>query len=483
MNKTNLDWDKIDWNKIKEKVNRLQTRIVKAVRQGKERLVKRLQYLLSVSRDAKLLAVRKVTTNPGRKTAGVDGELWTTSENKLLKAMQLTSKKYNPAPLKRIYIPKKNGDMRPLGIPTMYDRAMQALYALNLDPVVEALSDLTSFGFRKWRCRQDAGAYLFNLLSRKTSAEWILEGDIKACFDKISHEWLLKYVKMNKKMLKKFLKSGYMEAGKLFPTEEGTPQGGVISPILSNIVLNGIEGMLKTKYWTNRLGTIDRQHNKRKVYLTRYADDFIITATDKGTLIEIKEMLKEFLGERGLMLSEEKTLITHIKDGFEFVGWNFRKYSNGKLIIQPSEKSIKSISDKIRETIYKGIATKAEELIDKLDSMIRGWCNQNSCMCSKEAFKRIDKVVFESLWKWAYRRHNSDKSKGWIKSRYWYRKDQRDWIFGTPKHSLRFASSIKIVRHRLVKLEANPYLPEWKEYYTDRQLMKTIDKLKAELES
>jgi RNA-directed DNA polymerase len=476
-----LDWEQIDWTRVKDEVNRLQSQITKAIIKGAKNLAKKLQYLLSISRNAKLLSVKKVTTNPGKKTSGVDGELWLTTKVKLLKAIQLTAKKYQTKPLRRVSIPKKNGKMRDLGIPTMDDRAMQALYALTLDPIAEIIADVTSFGFRKYRSCQDAGDYLFKLLGRKTSAEWVLEGDIKGCFDNIKHEWMLKNVSMNKRMLKKFLKAGYIEKGELYPTEEGTPQGGIISPILANLTLDGIEAMLKAKYWHNKVGTIDRQHNKKKVYLTRYADDFIITAIDRETLIEIKEMLINFLDERGLKLSEEKTLITHVKEGFDFLGWHFRKYNSGKLIIEPSKKSIKSICDKIRETIYKSIAMKSEELIKILNPIITGWCNYHKGMCSKESFKKIDKTVFESLWKWARKRHNN-KSKEWIKEKYWYREKQRDWIFGTPELRLKFASDVKIIRHRLIKFEANPYLPEWKDYYTDRELKQKYDKLKAELE-
>lgn len=224
-------WKNIDWHKAEQEVNRLQIRIVKATQQKDYNAVKRLQYLLTHSFYAKALAVKRVVTNDGRKTPGVDGVLWNTPAKKMKAVLSLTDKRYCARPLRRVYIEKKDKKKkRPLGIPTMYDRAMQALYALALEPVAETTADGKSFGFRKGRCAQDACEYLFNALSRKhISPKWVLEGDIKGCFDHISHDWLLANIPMDKNILKQFLKAGFIYQRELFPTEEGTPQGGIIS--------------------------------------------------------------------------------------------------------------------------------------------------------------------------------------------------------------------------------------------------------------
>ena len=309
-------WKTIDWKKAEQEVNRLQVRIVKATQEKKWNTVKRLQYLLTHSFYAKALAVRRVTTNKGKKTAGVDGEIWSTPAMKMRAVMSLTDKGYKAKPLRRVYIEKKaKKKKRPLGIPTMYDRAMQALYALALEPVAETTADTKSFGFRKGRCCQDACEYIFTALSRKVSPEWVLEGDIKGCFDNISHEWLVENIPMDKSILKQFLKAGFIFKGELFPTEDGTPQGGVISPILANMALDGMQKVLSDRFHTNRLGKVDlRFKNAHKVNLVRYADDFVVTAATEEIALEAKELIKDFLKTRGLELSDEKPVVTHIND-------------------------------------------------------------------------------------------------------------------------------------------------------------------------
>jgi RNA-directed DNA polymerase len=461
-------WNQICWKPIEKRVNKLQSRITKAIIEGKKSLAKKLQYLLTNSFYAKLLAVRKVTSNKGKNTSGIDKRLWSTPITKLKGVLSLESKGYKASPLKRVYIEKKGKKKkRPLGIPTMYDRAMQALYAMALDPIAEATADKASFGFRKKRCIQDAATHIFIYLRIKTGAQWILEGDIKGCFDNISHQWMLDNILMDKRMLKQFLKAGFVYQKKLFPTEDGTPQGGIISPILANMTLDGIERKIKERYWTNKKGTINRNYNDHKVHYTRYADDFIVTADSREILVEIKQMIIEHLKQRGLMLSEEKTLITHTDEGFDFLGWNFKKYK-GIFLSKPSKASLKNISDKVRNTIKSNRTAKQGDLIRKLNPIITGWCNNHRSVAATDSYSKLDRTLFTSLWRWARRRHPI-KTRKWTKNRYWKKEKNRDWIFSDGKKALKFASSTKIFRHSLIKFDANPYLDTHKEYYRARE--------------
>jgi RNA-directed DNA polymerase len=469
-------WAAVDWRKAEEYVNRLQIRIAKATQNSNWGLVKRLQYLLTHSYYAKLLAVIKVTTNKGKNTSGIDKELWGTPASKMKAVLTLTDKHYKAKPLRRVYIDKKGKKAkRPLGIPCMYDRAMQALYAMALEPVAEMTADTKSFGFRKERCCQDACEYIFTALSRSFCAEWVLEGDIKGCFDHISHEWLLENIPMDKTILKQFLKAGFVFKRDLFPTEEGTPQGGIISPILANMALDGIQKMLVDKFHTNKKGKVDyRFKNAHKVNLVRYADDFIVTAATKEIAEEVKGLIRDFLKIRGLELSEEKTVITHINDGFDFLGWNFKKYK-GKLIVKPSKKSVQSFKDKLSETILqKGKAWKQDLLIEKLNQQIRGWTNYHQSVCASEAFSHIDYILFELLWKWAKHRH-PHKGKWWISTNYWHRVGNREWVFSTDDRKLLRLDHIPIVRHTKIRENANVYFDT--DYFKERKFNNGMKRL------
>lgn len=469
-------WKNIDWIKAEKEVNRLQIRIAKAVQEKKWNAVKRIQYLLTHSYYAKALAVRKVTTNKGKNTAGVDKELWTTAASKMRAVLTLSDKNYKAKPLRRVYIEKKGKKAkRPLGIPCMYDRAMQALYALSLEPIAEATADTRSFGFRKGRCCQDACEYIFTNLAKSNSAEWVLEGDIKGCFDHISHEWMIANIPMDKSVLKQFLKAGFVFERELFPTEEGTPQGGVISPILANMALDGMQKALYDRFHTNRLGKDDiRFKNAHKVNFIRYADDFIVTAATKEIAEEAKQIVSQFLKGRGLELSEDKTVITHINDGFDMLGWTFRKF-NGKLIVKPSKKSIKSFVASLSDTIRNHAkAWEQEVLIEKLNKQIRGWANYHQSVCASEAFAHIDYVLYELLWQWAKRRH-PHKGQWWVSTRYWQRKGNRNWVFSTENKELLRVDHIPIVRHIKIRLDANPYFDT--EYFAERKFQQGMRRL------
>jgi RNA-directed DNA polymerase len=459
----------------------MQTRIVKATQEKRWNKVKALQRLLTSSFYGKVLAVRRVTENQGKRTPGVDGKTWSTPETKMDAVYSLKRQGYRPLPLKRIYIPKSNGKMRPLSIPTMHDRAMQALYLLALDPVSETVSDEQSYGFRKARSTHDAIAQCYlnarfhgnpNDRLERRSAEWIFEADITGCFDNIDHDWLLANVPMDAGILRKWLKAGYLEGSVFAPTQKGTPQGGIISPVLANFALNGLEQMLK-----DVLGN-KTQCKKAKVNLVRYADDFVITGATRELLEErIRPAVEKFLAGRGLMLSPEKTKITHITEGYDFLGQNIRRY-NSKLLIKPSRKNVKAFLQKVRGLVRELCAAPQLKIIEVLNPLIDGWARYHRHVVSKRTFADVDNQIWYCLWKWAKRRH-PNKINNWIKERYFHRIGERSWVFavrvggmseeGEPAYwMLRHAAKLPIERHQKIKADANPYDPAWERYFEER---------------
>jgi RNA-directed DNA polymerase len=471
------EWYAIDWQAINRNVRRLQVRIVQATKESRWGRVRALQRLLTHSYSGKVLAVRRVTENNGKKTPGVDQEIWDTPEKKTQAVHALKRRGYQSQPLRRVYIPKSDGQtMRPLGIPTMIDRGQQALHLLALVPVVETTADKNSYGFRQQRSCADAMVQCF-LALRSANTQWILEGDIKSCFDKISHEWLLAHVLMDRVILQKWLKSGYMEKHVLHDSMDGTPQGGIISPALANCALDGLERLLQGKYPAGkRLKSLGGE--KPCVNLVRYADDFVITSKSKELLEgEIKPLVEQFLQERGLELSPTKTVITHVEHGFDFLGQNVRRYPNGKLLIKPSKKNVGTFLEGIRRIIKAAHGVSAADLIDQLNPKIRGWVNYHRHVVSKHTFGHVDSNIFSSLWQWARRRH-PNKSPRWFKPKYFDRRGNRDWSFfgetcddeGRPtKVWLYYAKSTPIKRHVKVKGEANPYDPTYETYFEERE--------------
>ncbi len=358
----------------------------------------------------------------------------------------------------------------------MKDRAMQALYLLALEPVAETTADPNSYGFRAKRSTADAIEACFHDLAQKNRAEWILEGDIKGCFDHISHEWLLANIPIETTMLSKWLKAGYMDKRVLYPTEAGTPQGGIISPTLMNMALDGMEALLASRFPTEK--KVKGQRIYQKVNLVRYADDFIITGCSRELLeTEVKPLVTEFLATRGLQLSEEKTRVVHIDEGFDFLGQNIRKY-NGKLLIKPSKKSVQAVLTKVRGIIKTHKMVPQATLIGMLNPVIRGWANYHRHVVAKAIFNQVDNQIWRAIWQWAKFRH-PNKGGRWIKKRYFKSSGLRNWIFAAEVQELRpdgkrkwltlaNASDIPILRHRKIRAAANPFDPRWETYFESR---------------
>ena len=467
-------WEQIDWTQCERKVSRLQVRIVKATQAGRWNKVKALQRLLTCSFSGKALAVKRVTDNQGKRTPGVDEKIWNTPAAKHKAIGTLQRRGYQSQPLRRVHIPKANGKLRPLGIPTMKDRAMQALHLQALLPIAETTADKNSYGFRPSRSTADAIGQCFLALSKQYSAPWVLEGDIRGCFDNISHEWMLRHIPTGKAVLHQWLKTGFMENRSLFPTEAGTPQGGIISPTLANLTLDGLEPLLKERFPATR-------RPNPKVNLIRYADDFIITGATKDVLEnEVKPLVEQFLRDRGLQLSPEKTCITHIEQGFDFLGQNLRKLG-GRLLTRPAKKNTHTFLEKVRQCLRQNNGVSQANLIRQLNPIIRGWANYHRHIVAMETFRKVEWVLRNSLWRWAKRRHRG-KSAQWVFQRYWqplggekvFAADTGKRMPGGKPLWLKLVNptEIGIRRHVKIRAEANPFAPCWRAYFEDRAFFK-----------
>ena len=465
-------WHSLSWGKVWRNVRRLQTRIVKAVQQGRWGKVQALQHLLSHSFSGRAAAVLRVTSTSGAGTPGVDGDLWDSPQKKTQAVQALQSRGYHPRPLRRVYIPKSNGRKRPLGIPTLHDRAMQALYALALDPVAETCADVNSYGFRRERCCADALEQCHKALGGPHSARWVLEGDIRSCFDRISHAWLEAHVCLPRTILHKWLCCGYLEKGVRHETTEGTPQGGVISPILMNLTLDGLERLLHEHF-----AATARQRQQNKVHLVRYADDFVITGTSPQLLRnEVQPVVQRFLGERGLELSAEKTQITHSEDGFDFLGQTVRRRRCERVLLTPSRRSVQRLLSQAKERIEHSGSWTAGELIAQLNPLLRGWTRYHRHAASSRTFARVERALFGLVWQWARKRHRG-RSATWVKRKYFVQRGDRLWVFRgelpnrdgrpTPIYLVQ-VSRLRVRRHIKIRGDANPYDPSWEPYLEQR---------------
>lgn len=470
-------WHNIDWRKAEKDLKDLQEKIVIATNNDNNKEMYKLQWKLITNFSCRALAIRKVVTNTGGKTPGTDGKVWKGPKDywqaiNRLKEIVESSNEYKAQPVRRVYVPKGNTkEMRPLGIPTILDRAVQAIYCFALDPVVETKSDPNSFGFRKGRSTHDAITAIRSLLDKKTHPHWILEADISKCFDRINHNFLLKHTPIcHKNILKEWLKSGVMEELNFIETEEGTPQGSIVSPILCNIALNGIESLIKDK---NPI----RKGISSGVHIIRYADDMIITGKNQEIILKNKQILANFLKDRGLELNEKKTLITHIKDGFDFLGFNIKRCKFNPrlnkttdqetvLIIKPSKKGINKLKINICSVISKD--KPIERIISDINPILRGWGEHKRISYhSQETFITLDHYIYIKMMQWLKRYKGSKLRKI---SRYRISTNTRKWNWGlSTKLKILNLAEIPIISIKPLKLDKNPYLTEHIEYFNKRR--------------
>ena len=488
--KKQTHWQDVNWRKAYRIVRNLRQRIFRATQMRNFNKVRSLQKLMLKSYSNVLVSVRKVTqVNDGKKTAGVDKILVKTPKARINLVNELTNYQiWKIKPARRIYIPKSNGKLRPLGIPTITDRCIQAMVKNALEPHWENRFEGSSYGFRPGRGCHDAIEAVFNQASPHRKKKWIVDADIKGAFDNISHDKLLKIIGdfPAKGLIKKWLKAGYIDKSVFYDTDAGTPQGGVISPLLANIALHGMEKALDIE--RDKHGHVKRLC---KYAVIRYADDFVVFCNTKQDAENVIETLKSWLKNRGLELSEEKTRIVHITEGFNFLGFNVRQYNKPntkygyKLLIKPSKESILKIRKRLRKEWKDLHAANAKDIVIRLNPIIRGWANYFRVKVASRTFSSLDRFMYRRAYQYAKRKH-SNKTGKWLFNKYWNNpiKDRKNkWIFGDKesKSLLLCFHWFTHKNHTLVKGNYSLDDPSLKDYWRKREIAKTNDLSKTKI--
>jgi len=465
-------WADINWHAVEGNVRRLQERIYRATMNKAWRKVKNLQQLLVRATSNKLLAIRRITQeNQGKHTAGIDGVVYDTPEARWKLFQEgLSLRGYKPRPVRRVYIPKDNGKQRPLGIPTGKDRVIQAIVKAALEPEWEARFEANSYGFRPGRCTMDAITAIHITMNRKDSSQWVLDADISGCFDNIDHGPLLAKLPVFTTTLRRWLKAGVVEVGFFSPTNTGTPQGGVSSPLLANVALDGMERLFEAEGPDGRpKAPSHRKGTNKGVSVIRYADDFVITAPTREVLeTYARPRMGKFLKQRGLALNEGKTRIIHIREGLNFLGFHIRKFGSReeKLLTVPQKEKVLKHVRAIRSYLDAHKQTPAGKVIKELNPVIRGWANYYRHSVAKDVFSKVRHVQWRMLWIWAKRRH-PNKSSTWVKARY-FRNDGY-WTFWEGKTELVKPDANPITRFTKVIGRNSPYDPALRQYWTERK--------------